>query len=228
MGLLDKVKGIFAGGGGKRPAYRTHTEDGQEILIDSQEAVIGNNEATSFFTDLCGGSLKDIMLNAGATNPSMTGGDAAPGAPAAGVGGADKAKLDAFRKYGVRVSEKSQIPIYAKPGTYPHVDLDRGNVREAPADGGPLVISSKDDRSVAKNHATVVLSVFDTRRQGRQKQVTVHFHGRGVIRAKGFMRDIGAMGRPVHYDGAEVEKLLRQKARNWLKKIHWCTGSERY
>ncbi|HJN14348.1 MAG TPA: hypothetical protein QGH10_02595, partial [Armatimonadota bacterium] len=118
--------------------------------------------------------------------------------------------------------------IYAKPGTYPHVDLQRGNVREAPDDGGPLVISSKDDVQVKKNHATVVFAIFDNRRHGRQKQVTVHFHGRGVVRAKGFMRDIGAMGRPVHYDGEEVEKLLRKKTRVWSKKIYWCTASERY
>ena len=90
MGILDKVKELFASdSGGKRPRYRTQTEDGQQILIESQEAVIGNSEATAFFTDLCGGSLKEVMMSAGATNvpmPEVAGPDAIPKPVAARVG----------------------------------------------------------------------------------------------------------------------------------------------
>jgi hypothetical protein len=237
MGILGKIREWVGGlggtgGGGKRPTYRTHTDDGQEILIDSRETVIGNNEATAFFTEMCGGSLKEVMLRAGATNVPMPPGAADPAgaieAEAASSRALSAAQVDAFRKYGVRVSDQSDVPIFAKPGTYPHVDLAGTNVRDEPAEGAPLVISSEEAAESRAMHATVVFTVFDTRRRGRQKQVTVHFHGRGVIRAKGFMREVGSMGRPIHYDGEEIQDIIHTRARSWAGKIHWCSATERY
>ena len=236
MGILQKARdwlnSLGGSGGGKRPTYRSHTDDGQEIILDSQETIIGNNEATAFFTDVCGGSLKDVMLRAGATNIPLAvadaSGAAAEGPAPPGRGKMSTAQMDVFRKYGVRVSPENDVPIYVKPGTYPHVDLDGGSLTQVPEDGRPLVISSDQTDKSKATHATVVFTVFDTRRSGRYKQATVHFHGRGVIRAKGFTREIGSMGRPTHYDGEEVHRVIRRKARAWGKKIHWCSASERY
>lgn len=232
MGILQRARdwlnSLGTSGGGKRlRQYRTQTDDGQQILIDSAETVIGNSEATAFFRDICGGSLKEVMLRAGATNVPL---EAAEGPESDGetrVAGARQ--MSAFRMLGVRVSDPDAAPIYVKPGTYPHVELQSGNVREdTPTDGRPLVIrSSETDRSRAL-HATVVFTAFDARRQSRQRQVTIHFHGLGVIRAKGFTREVGAMGRPSHYDGEEVRRLIRQKAKQWSRRIHWCTAMERY
>ena len=137
--------------------------------------------------------------------------------------------MSAFRIYGVRVSEGDGPQIFAKPGTYPHVELRSGNVGEdTPTDGRPLVIRSSDTDRRRAMHATVVFTLFNARRQSKQKQVTVHFHGLGVIRAKGFTREVGAMGRPSHYDGEEVKRLLHARARTWSRKIHWCSAIERY
>ncbi len=233
MGILQAVRdwlnNLGSSGGGKRLSqYRTHTDDGQPILIDAQETVIGNNEAMAFFRDICGGSIKEIMLRAGATNIPMEEGEEPPSDPRVRAGSSPS--MDAFRRLGVRVSDEHDVPIFAKPGTYPHVELVSGNVREGdtPTDGRPLIIrSSETDRSRAM-HATIVFTVFDAKRQSKQKQVTVHFHGRGVIRAKGFSREVGAMSRPSHYDGEEVRRLIGKKVRNWAGKIHWCSAMERY
>jgi hypothetical protein len=209
------------------PTYRTRTEDGQEILLDASEKVIGNNEATAFFTELIGGPLKDVMLRQGLTNAPMPSGQAA-GAPGGGPASAAQA-LAAFRKHGIRVSPPAAaLAVFAKPGTYPHVDLGAASVGEAPRGGGPLVISSAATDKPRPAHATVVFTLFDPHRRSQQKQVTVHFHGRGIIRAKGFAREVGAMGRPLHYDGDEVRDLLRRKCRHWSRKIHWCSSLERY
>ncbi len=233
MGILQTVRdwlnSLGGGGGGKRLAdYRTHTDDGRPILIDPEELVIGNNEATAFFRDLCGSSLKEVMLRAGATNIPM---EEAEQVPAEGpVRRRDLPSMGAFRRFGVRVSDENGVPIFAKPGTYPHVELVSGNVPEddTPTDGRPLVIRSADTDQPRALHATVVFTVFDARRQSKQRQVTVHFHGRGVIRAKGFSREVGAMSRPSHYDGDDVKRLIGQKARKWSGKIHWCSALERY
>jgi hypothetical protein len=232
MGILQAVRdwlnSFGSSGGGKRLSeYRTHTDDGQPILIEAQETVIGNNEAMAFFRDICGGSIKEIMLRAGATNIPREEGEEPPPRP---VRAGDSVSMGAFRRLGVRVSDEDDVPVFAKPGTYPHVELVSGNVREedTPTDGRPLVIrSSETDRSRAM-HATVVLTVFDAKRQSKQKQVTVHFHGRGVIRAKGFSREVGAMSRPSHYDGEEIRRLIGRNARKWAGKIHWCSALERY
>ncbi len=233
MGILQAVRdwlnSLGSTGGGKRLAqYRTHTDDGQPILIDPQEAVIGNNDATAFFRDVCGGSLKEVMLRAGATNVPMDEG------PEPLQGGetrvAGSRAMGAFRRFGVRVSDPSDLPVFARPGTYPHVELVSGNVREddTPSDGRPLVIRSSETDQSRTMHATVVFTVIDARRENKQKQVTVHFHGRGVIRAKGFAREVGAMSRPSHYDGEEVKQLIEKKGRHWAGRIHWCSASERY
>ncbi len=221
------LNNIGSGGGGKRVTrYATHTPDGQHILIDASEAVIGNTEATEFFGQVCGGALKEVMLREGLTN-----------VPLAGRGPfwvADQSKIAAahqmsiFRQYGVRVTGPGQLPIYVKPGTYPDVEIGGANVPEQPADGRPLVIKSAAPAHSRATHATVVFTVLDSRRQSRQRQVTVHFHGRGVIRAKGFTREVGAMGRPIHYDGEEIKALLAERARPWSGKIHWCSATERY
>lgn len=233
MGIFQTVRdwlnSLGSPGGGKRLTdYRTHTDDGQPILIDAQETVIGNNEATVFFRDLCGGPLKEIMLRAGATNIPMQEGEEPPADGP--VRAAGSPSMTAFRQFGVRVSDENGVPVFAKPGTYPHVELVSGNVREddTPTDGRPLVIRSADTDQPRAMHATVVFTVFDAQRQSKQKQVTVHFHGRGVIRAKGFTREVGAMSRPSHYDGDHVKRLIGQKARKWAGKIHWCSAVERY
>jgi hypothetical protein len=133
-----------------------------------------------------------------------------------------------FRKFGIRVSGESDVPVFAKPGTYPHVDLGAGSAVELPDGGRPLVIASESSDRARPSHATVVLTVLDPRRRSQQKQVTVHFHGRGVVRAKGFARELGVAGRPIHYDGEEVRDLIRAKARSWSKRVYWCTAMERY
>jgi len=223
----DWLNNLGSGGGGKRPRYRTHTDDGQEILIDAAETVIGNNEATAFFHDLCGGSLKEVMLRQGLTNVPMTG-EAGDGPPLPVRGGRDQPALAMFRKFGIRVSDQSAVPIFAKPGTYPHVELGGGGAADLPEGGRPLVIASESSDRARPSHATVVLTVLDPRRRSQQKQVTIHFHGRGVIRAKGFARELGVAGRPIHYDGEEVRSLIHSKARGWSKRVYWCTAMERY
>ena len=223
----DWLNSLGSGSGGKRPTYRTHTEDGQEILLDASETVIGNNEATAFFRDLCGGSLKEVMLRQGLTNIPMTGA-ADDGGPVPAPGVRSQQALTMFRKFGIRVSGEGGAPVFAKPGTYPHVELGGGSVVDVPEDGRPLVIASEWSDRARPLHATVVFTVLDPRRRNQQKQVTVHFHGRGIIRAKGFARELGVAGRPLHYDGEEVRDLLHGKARAWSRKIYWCTPLERY
>jgi len=212
--------------GGKRPQYRTHTDDGQQILIDAAELVIGNNEATAFFRELCGGSLKEIMLRQGMTNiPLANGADET--APAPGPTAGTQPGVALFRKFGIQLSKDGGVIVFARPGTYPHVELGESLV-EVPEDGRPLVIDSETAERARPTHATVVFTVLDPRRRNQQKQVTLHFHGRGLIRAKGFARELGVAGRPLHYDGDEVRLLIDAKARQWGRKIHWCTPLERY
>ncbi len=234
MGWFQRARewlNSLGSGGGKRPHYRTHTDDGQEILIEASEAIIGNNEATAFFRELCGGSLKEVMLRQGLTN-IPTANDAGESGSAAGAGGEAVGRgqqaLALFRKFGIRVSNASGVVVFAKPGTYPHVELGAGGRAEIPEEGRPLVIASNTADRARPSHATVVFTVLDARRRSRQKQVTVHFHGRGVIRAKGFSRELGVASRPMHYDGEEVRHLIGTKARAWAARIHWCTPLERY
>jgi len=222
----DWLNNLGSGAGGKRPQYRTRTEYGQEILLDSAETVIGNSEATAFFHDLCGGSLKEVMLRQGLTNVPTAGGKGDAPVPAAGP--PDQPALAMFRKFGIRVSPEGAAPIFAKPATYPHVELGAGGGVDVPTDGRPLVIASESPDRARPQHATVVFTVLDPRRRNQQKQVTIHFHGRGVIRAKGFARELGVAGRPMHYEGDEVRDLIRTKARSWSKRIYWCTAMERY
>jgi hypothetical protein len=217
--------------GGKRIEYRTHTEDGQAILLEASETVIGNNEATAFFRELCGGSLKEAMLRQGLTNvplPDGAGDDAPAADPGAGGAARQQQALALFRKHGIRVSTDGEVVIFARPGTYPHVDLGSEGEGELPEGGRPLVIESLAAEKARPSHATVVFTVLDARRRSRQKQVTIHFHGRGVIRAKGFARELGVASRPMPYDGEEVRRLLDAKARSWGRKVHWCTPLERY
>jgi len=227
----DWLNGLGSSGG-KRPTYRTHTDDGQAILIDASEAVIGNNEATAFFRELCGGSLKEVMLRQGLTNVPLPNGGLQDDAPTAGPARTDPARqqqaLALFRKYGLRVWSQAEVVIFAKPGTYPHVELGSGGLAETPEDGRPLVISGGAVDRPRPSHATVVFTLLDARRRSSHKQVTVHFHGRGVVRAKGFSRELGVASRPLHYDGEEVRRLLDRKARSWARKVHWCTPLERY
>jgi len=221
------LNSLGSGRGGKRVArYATHTPDGEQILIDSTESVIGNAEATEFFRQVCGGSLKDVMLRQGLTNVPILGRGPFWVADQSKVAAAQQ--MSVFRKYGVRVTAANEVPVYAKPGTYPHVEIGGANVQELSGDGRPLVIKSNDPGHSRATHATVVFTVFDTRRQSRHKQVTVHFHGRGMIRAKGFTREVGAMGRPTPYDGQEVKALLANRARPWGEKVYWCSATERY
>jgi hypothetical protein len=222
----DWLNSLGSGSGGKRPRYRTHTDDGQQILIDSSETIIGNNEATAFFRDLCGGSLKEIMLRQGLTNIPLAPEDEETTPDSAPVSQNPQA-LALFRKLGLRISSEGGLPVFVKPGTYPHVELAGRSVPDLPEDGRPLVIYT-DAHDRRPSHATVVFTVLDPRRRSLQKQVTVHFHGRGLIRAKGFARELGGTGRPIHYDGEEVRALLDREARPWARRIYWCSSLERY
>jgi hypothetical protein len=231
MGLFQNFRiwfnSLIGGGGGKRvQRFATQTADGQAILIDSSETVIGNAEATEFFRDICGGSLKEVMLRQGLTNIPVTGGGVIFGS----LGRVAAAQqMTMFKKFGVRLTEADEAAVYAKPGTYPHVEIGGGGVPEPePDDRRPLVIKTGESDRPRATHASVVFTVFDVRRQSRQKLVTVHFHGRGVIRAKGFTREVGAMGRPTHYDGEEVKAVLQRRAPRWADRIYWCSPRERY
>jgi hypothetical protein len=225
--LRTWLNSLGSGGGGKRVAhFPTQTAGGEPILIDPTETVLGNADATEFFRDVCGGSLKDIMLRQGLTNVPRIG--RGPFWIEGQARTAAAQQMGLFRQYGVRVTEPGEAAIYAKPGTYPHVEIGAASVAEEPQDGRPLVIRTSRSGQARATHATVVFTVFDARRQNRQKQVTVHFHGRGVVRAKGFTREVGSMGRPTHYDGEEVRSLISQRARAWGSKIHWCSPMERY
>ncbi|MGQ9732413.1 MAG: hypothetical protein ACUVX8_14225 [Candidatus Zipacnadales bacterium] len=232
MKLLQKARNwlneLGSSAGGKRVRYRTHTEDGQQILIDPRETVIGNNEATAFFKDICGGSLREIMQRHGFTNVLEGAVSSRTVEASASQKGRSPAAMAFFRQYGIRVSGPYDVPIFAKPGTYPHVEVGGGGVSEPPQDGRPLVISSTETEQSRAAHATVVFTVLNPRRRSQQRQVTVHFHGRGIIRAKGFVRDIGHGGRPSHYDGEEVRRLIETRASHWAKKIYWCGPTERY
>jgi hypothetical protein len=233
MVLLGRIRNwlnnLARSAGGKRlPQYATRTANGEEILVDASEPVIGNSEATDFFRDVCGGSLKEIMLRAGFTNVPATAGEvlAAPVLPRV----ARAQQMALFKRLGVRVTAPHEPPIYAKPGTYPHVELGRVTVAEEEWAGEhrPLVIKSSEADQSRPTHATVVFTVLDAKRQSRHKQVTVHFHGRGVIRAKGFTRELGGSTRPIHYDGEEVRALIERRARHWSPKVYWCSAVERY
>lgn len=213
--------------GGKRMSYRTHTDDGQPILIEPSETILGNNEATAFFRDLCGAPLKEVMLRQGLTNIPLTTpvGEVQLATP---VEQGTSRAMAIFRRYGIRVSDAGTTPIFAKPGTYPYVELQGSNVPELPEEGRPVVIRSEATDRRRPPHAIVVFTVFDVKRRNLQKQVTVHFHGRGIIRAKGFSRELGVASRAIHYDGEEVRQLLRQKVPKWANKIYWCTPTERF
>jgi len=171
------------------------------------------------------------MRRQGLTNVPLPNGagDEAP-LPDPGPGGPARRQqtLAVFRKYGLRVWSQNELVIFAKPGTYPHVELGPGGLAQVPEDGRPLVIAGDAVDRARPSHATVVFTILDARRRSRQNQVTVHFHGRGVIRAKGFSRELGVSSRPMHYDGEDVRRLLDRKARSWAHKVHWCTPLERY
>jgi len=210
-------------GSARRPAPPPR---GERILVDESEKVIGNEEAAAFLQSLVGGSLRTALRGADATNvPDPTTFD--PNAVA--VGPTAARRMRAFREFGVLLEQTGSVHIFAKPGSYPHVDLERAQQadEEDPSDGRPLVISSRQVDNPPL-HATVVFTVLHQDRPTTRKTLTVHFHGGAVIRAKGVVRETGGYTRPSHYDGQEVRQLLEQRNRKLARQVHWCSPLERF
>ncbi len=175
---------------------------------------------------LLGDSLRSVLRQAGASNVP----DPATFDPnAVVVGPSTVRRMRAFRQFGVPLEERGSLHIFVRPGTYPHVDLDKDgrSPSEDPTDGRPLVISTAQLDSPPL-HATVVFTVLDKDQPTVRKSLTIHFHADDVIRAKGVTRYTGGYTRPSHYDGQEVRELIRRRAQQWMKKIHWCSALERY
>jgi len=211
----------LGGEAGQQPPPR-----GEKILVDASEQIIGNDVATTCLQSLLGGSLRAALRDAEATNvPDPT--TFNPSAVA--VGPTAARRMRAFREFGVLLEQTGSVHIFVKPGTYPHIDLSRGQAagEEDPEEGRPLVISTRQVDNPPL-HATVVFTVLDHERPTTRKTLTVHFHGSAVIRAKGVLRQTGGYTRPSHYDGQEVRQLLERRDRKLARQIHWCTALERY
>jgi hypothetical protein len=196
------------------PGGRILSASGEDVLLDEAEETAGTSDATAFFTAVCGKSMKELLSEFGMTNIARAQDANWKPVPADGVD-----RFAEFRTIGYLVDESGGRRIYIRPGRYPYHG-ESGGIDVVGGEPGA-------DADLMRPHATVVFTVREALSPYDRKRMTVHFHGGGKVRAKGYVWTRSRPDRPKHYDGAEVKELLEQQARGWARRIHWCGPMEK-
>jgi hypothetical protein len=187
---------------------------GEEVLLDEAEETAGTADATSFFTAVCGRGMKELLAEFGMTNIARAQDEEwRPGQRD------PTHRFAEFRTTGYLLDQTPGRQIYIRPGQYPY-HSDTGGVDVIGAGAGA-------DTELMRPHATVVFTVREALSPYSRKRLTVHFHGSGKVRAKGYVWNRARPDRPKHYDGEEVRELISEQARGWARRIQWCGPMEK-